>query len=206
MENENNKPFVGMQYREFDISGAGVRMVDEGERIVELSFSSETPIERFGVGIYEVLSHKRDAVMLERINKTGCLLFNHKRDNVIGKVLEAKLQNKRGVAKVQFDDDEESIKFFNKVKCGTLRNVSVGYRVILYKREEKGKDASRTITYTATRWEPTEISLVSVPADITVGVGRSMPVEVKDPKRDLELIKLKIKNNKNKISFRRKKA
>ena len=41
-------------------------------------------------------------------------------------------------------------------------------------RTATGKDETMHVTYTATKWEPIEISIVSVPADISVGVGRSV--------------------------------
>ena len=114
MSTMDNKRFDGVQRRAVDVAEYDMRVVDEENRIVELSFSSETPILRWGD--YEVLSHKKDAVMLERINTTGCLLYNHNRDRVIGKIVEAKIKNKRGIATVQFDDDEESTIIYNKVK------------------------------------------------------------------------------------------
>lgn len=169
---DNKKRFEGIQQREVDYENCGLRVLDEEQRTIELSFSSETPVMRFGA--YEVLSHKRDAVILERINKTGCLLFNHNRDKILGKILKAEIKNKRGIATVQFDDDEESIKFFEKVKNGSLRNTSVGYIVHEMERKQTGRGESSKVIYTATSWEPIEISLVSVPADITVGIGRSM--------------------------------
>ena len=145
----NNKRFDGVQRRAVDVTEYDLRVVDEENRIVELSFSSETPILRWGD--YEVLSHKKDAVMLERINTTGCLLYNHNRDKVIGKVVEAKIKNKRGIATVQFDDDEESTVIYNKVKNQSLRGVSVGYIIYEMERSTKGKGTAAEVTYTATR-------------------------------------------------------
>ncbi len=167
---ERESGFNGICSREFE--GASMRILDEGERIAELSFSSEAPVERFGV--FEVLSHKRDAVMLERLNTSGCLLFNHKRDEVIGKIIHAEIKNKRGIAKVQFDDDEKSMMYYRKVMNGTLRSTSVSYIVHKQTRAAAGKGNGLKVTYTAELWEPIEISIVSVPADVSVGVGRSM--------------------------------
>lgn len=169
---ENNKRFEGVQHREIDLNISEVRVLDEEQRIVELSFSSETPVLRYG--FYEVLSHKGGAVDLNRINTTGCLLFNHNRDRVLGKIIKASVKGRRGIAKVQFDDDNETMVIYNKVISGTLRGVSCGYVIHDYKREVEGKGETAKVTYTATKWEPIEISIVSVPADISVGVGRSM--------------------------------
>ena len=169
---EENKRFEGVMQRSFECEADGIRLIDEENRIVELSFSSEAAIKRWGAS--EILSHKKNAVMLERINTTGCLLFNHNRDKVVGKIIKAKIENKRGIARVQFDTDEESEVIYGKVKNGTLRGVSVGYAIHEYSREVTGKGEELQVTYTATLWEPLEISIVSVPADISVGVGRSV--------------------------------
>lgn len=195
---ENKKRFDGVQRREIDLDCCGLRVIDDEERLVELSFSSETPVKRWGA--FEVLSHKRSAVKLERLNTTGCLLYNHDRDKVLGKVVKAEIKDKRGIATVKFDDDDESLVYYNKVKKGTLRNTSVGYIVHSQKREATGKGETLQVTYTATLWEPFEISIVSVPADITVGVGRSMQDETSGTKRNLQKIQIQI--NKNKLSRR----
>lgn len=174
MTNKDNK-YKGIMHRAFDFEADGIRVVDEEKRIVDLSFSSETPVKRWGV--YEVLSHKSDAVLLDRLNKSGCLLFNHDRNIVLGKILKAKVEGKRGVARVQFDDDEQSLFYWNKVQSGTLRNTSVGYATHEVKREITGKDANVKVTETLTKWEPLEISLVTIPADYSVGVGRELTDE-----------------------------
>ena len=152
-----------------------IRAINEESRTVQLSFSSETPYERFW-GI-EILSHKEEAVDLERLNTIGCLLYNHNRDKVIGKILEAKIEDGRGVATVQFDKDAESEIIYQKVKSGTLKGVSVGYLVDSWEDVEPNKkSADGRFTgpcSIALRWTPFEISIVSVPADPTVGVGRS---------------------------------
>ncbi len=151
------------------------RMEGEGnERKFTLSFSSEEPYERwFGL---EILDHSPGAVDLQRINQIGCLLFNHNRDAVIGKVNRAWLEGNRGMAEVEFDTDEQSEVIFQKVKSGTLKGVSVGYRIDSLEEVQAGK-ASTDGRFTgpceiARKWWPFEISIVSVPADATVGVGR----------------------------------
>lgn len=167
---QEHERFKGIQHRAFDPEADGIRVIDEDQRIVELSFSSETPVKRWGY--FEILSHKSGAVMLDRLNTAGCLLFNHDRDKVLGKIIKAEIKNKRGIARVQFDDDEKSMIYYNKVKSGTLRNTSVGYKIHESKREVVGKNSELKINEIATRWEPLEISIVSVPADYSVGVGR----------------------------------
>lgn len=158
------------------IFSAAIREVEGEERTVELSFSSEEPYGRWwGV---EVLDHTEGCIDLARLNQIGCVLFNHKRDIVIAKVIKAWQEDGRGCAKIQFDEDPESDTIYKKVKGGTLKGVSVGYTVDSWEEVAAGKkSADGRFTGPcdiAKRWTPLEISIVSVPADPTVGVGREM--------------------------------
>lgn len=146
--------------------------IDEESRSIEFSFSSEKPVERyFGK---EVLSHNAQSVNLERLNGGANVLFNHNWDMVVGVVEKAWINNedKRGYARVRFSKNPKAEEILNDVKDGILKNVSFGYVVeemqLSKKSDQDGEE------YTATKWEPYEISLVSVPADSSVGIGRSM--------------------------------
>ena len=173
------------------------RMEGEGnERKFTLSFSSEEPYERwFGL---EILDHAPGAVDLQRINEIGCLLFNHNRDAVIGKINRAWLEGNRGMAEVEFDTDEQSEIIYQKVRSGTLKGVSIGYRIDSLEEVMAGKvSADGRFTgpcEVARKWWPFEISIVSVPADATVGVGR----EAERPKTaPLRLFESQLQINKN---------
>lgn len=160
------------------------RAIDEATRTATLSFSSEAPVIRsswlFGQWT-EILRHEPGAMMMERLNSLGILLYQHQSYSPIGPVQKAWLDEsaRMGRATVKFDDDMESDKVFQKVKSGTLRGVSVGYRV-LEDDWEVVKDGKKSSCgrFTgpceiANRWTPYEISIVSIPADATVGVGRA---------------------------------
>lgn len=151
--------------------------VDTDSRTVELSFSSETPCGRwFGD---EILCHDEECINLERFsNGLGTVLFNHDRDAVVGHIEKVWLEDNRGKALVRFDTDEQSETIFQKVQSGTLQGVSVGYAIYRYEvlEDEDIKSTNGRFNgpaYVVTDWEPLEISIVSVPADPTVGVGRS---------------------------------
>lgn len=151
--------------------------VDTDSRTVELSFSSETPYGRwFGD---EILCHDEECINLERFNNgLGTVLFNHDRDAVVGHIEKVWIEDNRGKALVRFDTDEQSETIFQKVQSGTLQGVSVGYAVNRYEvlEDEDTKSTNGRFNgpaYVVTDWEPLEISIVSVPADATVGVGRS---------------------------------
>ncbi|MFQ8722719.1 MAG: HK97 family phage prohead protease [Enterocloster sp.] len=178
-------------------SGA-IRSVEGQERVVELSFSSEEPYSRWwGV---EILDHTEGCMDLTRLNEIGCVLFNHKRDQVIGQVLKAWNENGRGMARIRFDEDEASDVIYKKVQSGTLKGVSVGYNVDSWEEIMPGKKSAdgRFIgpCEVAKKWTPFEISIVSVPADPTVGVGRSYGEE----NRSMEYFERQLQLNKNRYS------
>ena len=167
----------GLQ-RDFIAAGTNIRAVDDDKenRTFDLSFSSEEPCQQwFGV---EILDHDPAAVDMSRMQDVGVLLYNHNRDKVIGTILRAWIENGRGMATVKFDDDANSEIIRAKVASGTLKGVSVGYRVTNY---ESVKEGAKSLDgrfagpcYVAKKWMPYEISIVSVPADATVGVGREL--------------------------------
>lgn len=173
MSEHQKRSILGNYCRESTIDN-----VDTDSRTVELSFSSETPYGRwFGD---EILCHDEECINLERFNNgLGTVLFNHDRDAVVGHVERAWIENNRGKALVRFDEDEQSDTIFQKVQSGTLQGVSVGYSIKRYEvLDDKDSVSSNgrfkgPDTYVVTDWEPLEISIVSVPADPTVGVGRS---------------------------------
>ena len=142
------------------------------DRTIEFPFSSELPVSRwFGE---EVLSHQADAVNLARMNDGAPVLFNHDSDRVIGVVERAWIdgEKKRGMARVRFSKNELAQQIVADVNDGILRNVSVGYAI----RDAKPGADEQII---ATSWEPHEVSIVSVPADPTVGIGRALPDQAK---------------------------
>lgn len=156
--------------------------IDEENRTVELSFSSEAPYERYFGS--EILSHDPGAIDLARLNEVGVLLFAHGRDfnygrmpiGVIEKVWLDKSERKAR-AVVKFDDDEDSDKVFQKVIKGVIKGVSVGYTVSNWEEVKAGKTSSNGRftgpAYIALKWQPFEISIEPTPADPSVGVGRN---------------------------------
>lgn len=192
------KPKAGTNERR-EFSGASLTRMDGAgnERKFTLSFSSEEPYERWW-GI-EILDHADNAVDLTRINDIGCLLFNHNRDMVVGKINRAWIENNRGMAEVEFDTDDQSEVIYQKVRSGTLKGVSIGYRIDSLEEVQAGK-TSADGRFTgpaeiARKWWPIEISIVSVPADGTVGVGR----EAEQPEQPvpLEIFDAQLQINQN---------
>ena len=159
-------------FRELSIESS----IDAEARTVELSFSSDTPYRRFDWWenryYEEILSHEPEAVDLERLTQIGVVLVNHdSRKLPVGAVEKAWIDGRKGRALVRFDDDDESESVFQKVRKGIMRGVSVGYVVNEWQITQPTD--GRLAVEVATKWEPLEISIVSVPADASVGVGRS---------------------------------
>lgn len=185
-----------------ELLSASIREVEGEERTVELSFSSEEPYSRWwGV---EILDHAEGCVDLGRLGSIGCVLFNHNRDAVIGKILKVWEEGRRCHARIQFDDDPDSEVIYRKVQGGTLKGVSVGYVVDSWEEVMPGKkSADGRFTgpcEVARKWTPFEVSIVSVPADPTVGVGRGFGDGAPDMGgRTLDFFSRQLQINKNKF-------
>lgn len=144
--------------------------VSEDERSIEFPFSSEYPVARYFGN--EILQHDVRSVDLARLNDSAPLLFNHDPNKVIGVVERAWIDDKakRGYASVKFSRNAFAQEVLADVKDGVLRNVSFGYAI--NDMEQRGSG-----DFIATSWAPYEISVVSIPADPTVGVGRSLETD-----------------------------
>ena len=168
-------PAVGSEQRDMAEQGlrrfhsvAFNRAAEDGDgRTFEFPFSSEYPVARYFGN--EILNHDPQSADLSRLNDSAPLLFNHNPDKVIGVVERAYIDgsSRRGYARVRFSRNAFAQEVLSDVKDGVLRNVSFGYSID--KMEERGGG-----DFVATAWSPYEISVVSIPADKTVGIGRSL--------------------------------
>ena len=134
-----------------------------------MSFSSEEPVQRyFG---QEVLSHEQGAADLSRLNNgTAPFLWNHNRDEVLGVVQSAEISDdRRGYATVKWSKNPNAVEKRTDVEDGIISQVSFAYQI--NEIEERGDQM------VVTKWKAMEVSLVSVPADASVGVGRSLENE-----------------------------
>lgn len=179
----------------------GTEAINTDDRTAVLSFASEEPYERwFGP---EVLQVDESAMNLQRFTDgLGCLLYNHNRDDVIGHVDEVWLEENRAYARVRFDEDELSETVYQKVVSGTLKGVSVGYRIVQYDEVKIDETAAngriKGPCYVASKWEPYEVSIVTVPADASVGVGRELDVDGTEQEGAVTMgEKARVENNSN---------
>lgn len=163
---------LGRLLRDFQRADITVTRAAEGEPM-RLSFpaSSETEVERyFGV---EVLSHDSKAVRLQRIaGGAAPLLFNHDWSDPVGMVTGGRVKDGRLYVDAQLFDTARAADVAKMIDGG-LRNVSIGYEI-----REMTEDTKKQ-RFTATDWEPLEVSIVTVPADASVGIGRANDPEPK---------------------------
>jgi HK97 family phage major capsid protein len=150
-------------------------IVDPDGRVT-FPLSSEDPFKRHG-GI-EVLDHTPRAVDLTFLKSGNApLLDTHDRYTglaaQLGVVEDAWLEENRLYVTVRFGSSARAIEVRNDVASGIIRNVSVGYQVI-----DTTPVDIKTGVYKVTKWRPYEASFVPLPADTTVGIGRSaQPME-----------------------------
>jgi HK97 family phage major capsid protein len=160
--------------RRFHVDRAGI---DENARTVWLSIASEAPYERWW-GI-EILSLESGAIRSARLASGAPLLVGHDTGDQIGVIDDYTIAGKRLRVKARFSRSQRAEEIFQDVVDGIRINASVGYIIhdlVLEKQEEE------VSTYRVTDWEPLEGSLVAVPADITVGVGRAhQPITERTP-------------------------
>ncbi|HHW4685773.1 MAG TPA: phage major capsid protein [Xylella sp.] len=160
---------------------AEVMSVNAEARTVELAFSSEAAEVPTWWGL-EVLGHGPDEVRMHRLNDGAALLMDHNHRDQIGVIESASIDSdRRGRAVARFGRSERAEEIFRDVIDGIRKHVSVGYCTYAMELIEKRGDEP---VYRVTDWEPFEISIVGVPADPSVGIGRAMenpPEDAADP-------------------------
>lgn len=143
------------------------RNIDEKARTVPMAFSSEEPVERWWGT--EILSHDAKHVRLGRMKDGAPLLVQHNPGDHVGTTEDVSIDKDRvGRSVMRFGRSIRADEMFQDVLDDIRKHVSVGYRIHVM---EEDRD---TNTFTAIDWEPYEVSLVSIPADHTVGVMREM--------------------------------
>ena len=164
---------INLPVQRRDISAPQIVLKREADEPMRMSFpaSSEAPVDRY-YGT-EVLSHARSAVDMKRFEAGAVpLLFNHNWDDPIGMIEGARLEDKRLVVDAKMFDTERAREVARMIDGG-MRNVSIGYQVNTMEEDTK------TSTYRATDWGVLEVSFVTVPADIGVGLGRAADDQTK---------------------------
>ncbi|TKU21343.1 phage major capsid protein [Citrobacter sp. wls827] len=155
-----------------------VRAIDVDARTIEVAFCSEQPVSRMidDELYYEILMCGEENVDLRRLNNKGAVLFNHDRDKLLGAVVEARMDSDRvGRATLKISNVGLGNTMWGMIQEGILSHISIGYNIYDYRM-----DGNNIIV---TNFEIYEISLVTVPADETVGIGRAFGCD--DQMRDV---------------------
>lgn len=155
-----------------DLQAGEIKPIERSAHQTRYTFplTSDLPLERWWGT--EILSHEQSSVRLARINGGAApLLFNHNWDDPIGMLDNGRLEGGRLVVDATFFDTQRADEVRKMIEGG-LRNVSAGYEIHTME-ESKGN------RFTATDWEPLEGSIVTVPADPGVGIGRAKDEQTK---------------------------
>lgn len=165
-----NAPFkptnaATIERRSVELDLLEVRKASEEDRAVDVSVSSEEPYQRW-TDLKEILDHGPSAVDLSRARHGLALLLHHDQTKVIGIAEGFRIVGRKLRAVLRFGRSAEADDVWKDVVAGVLRHVSVGYTI-----EETRPEGSEALR--VTRWSPHEVSLVAIPADVTVGIGRS---------------------------------
>ena len=163
-EEVRKAPREGMEFRAISIKA---EPVDSDARRVQIAVSSEAPVERsFG---NEILDHADDSIDLSFLRSGKApLLLDHDPRQQIGVIESVTLdgEDRRLRATVRFGKNGLAKDVFEDVADGIRGNISVGYHVNNMEKDGSGD-------FRVNDWTPMEVSVVSIPADRTVGVGRA---------------------------------
>jgi phage head maturation protease len=158
---------------------------DKKARTVDAVLSVGSPVKRF-YGT-EVLRIDDESVDLARLKQGGVpVLDSHNQQGIssaLGRVKQAWISRGALMGKLSFHQTPEGRKAEGMVARGEITGVSAGYRVEDWEiTDGEGRvldpelDRIRwddDLTFTATRWELLEASLVAVPADASASIRSS---------------------------------
>lgn len=182
---------TGFLQRSVEIEAGSAKVDEDG--VLELTFSSEAEVIReFPYQGVEILDHSEGAVQLERLRKSGSVVAEaHRGGDLVGKVLDAWIENRRGHARIKLGTHAEAMRERDLINQGIRTNVSCRYRVA--KVRVTGRPGSEYDEVRAIKWEPYHIALINDPEDYSVGIGREsssealpVAVEYSEPERSEE--------------------
>jgi hypothetical protein len=154
--------------------------VDRAARTVEVVWSTGARARNFVPslgGITEELDMSPNAVRMAQLGSGNAPVLNTHRSSdardVLGRVIAARLEGGRGHARLQFSAAADVEPLWQRIADGTLRAVSIGYRVHRY--DQRPDPVSGEMIYRAVDWEPFEISIVPIPVDRDAQVRGAAP-------------------------------
>lgn len=170
---------------------SGTSVVDKSNKTIRLSISSDVPYLRrdwrTGEKYYEKLDHTGTGLRTERLKNGTSLLFNHHRDILLGRNELAGVEGGKLYVKSKISEAEDVKSYATKIDEGILVDSSVGYSV-----DDEGEETGEKIDGIPVirfAWSANEASLVTIPADQSVGVNRQ-----RDENKDEPLIQIYVKS------------
>lgn len=163
---------------------------------IRLSISSDRPYLRYDwwndEEYYEKLDHDPQGCDLTRITAGTALLFNHDRNAHLGLITKPELGGGKCHVEAKISEAPDCESHRMRIKEGILKDSSVGYELIDDGEEDGEIDGIPVYRF---KWRPFEASLVTIPADISVGVGRERDLE--KPKGEPREIRIREKSSQN---------
>ncbi len=159
---------------------AGMMMVEDDEekkgKRIRVSVSSDAPVLSWVhlngeyQRAYEILDHSEKSVNMARA-KDGLVIQDGHGGDQIG-LMRVELKDGKLGGVIEFCAGERAQNIAADAAKGLRRNMSVGYQIDPSSYRVEGTQDGIPLVR-AMSWTPYEASFVNVPADVTVGVGRS---------------------------------
>lgn len=166
--------------------------VNENEMQITFSCASDIPYLKYdqdrNTNYYQILKMDESAIDFSRLQNYAPVLWQHDTQKQIGVVEKAYLLENKIMVQVKFrKNDEFSVSVFKDILDGTIKNISVGYVINHYTEEKRNGEYYRIVD----NYLIYEVSIVSVPADNTVGIrslyiGDKTNMEIEDKIKQLE--------------------
>lgn len=180
------KPTTTTQYR------AGMASTDDSG-LMTLSICSDIPYQRGSMegDYYEVLDHSPGMMDYSRLSNGAALLFNHDRNIQIGTVSNPKIVDGRTYVDAKISSAPDVASYAQRMKEGILKDTSIGYE-IMDDGEQVGEiDGTPVFKF---KFRVHEASMVTIPADTTVGMGRFRSLQGDEDKQVSFIKKLGVAN------------
>jgi len=151
----------------------------DGDVRVPVAISSEAPVLRYdfanGKRYYEVLDHSAAAVNMAWAQRGVPLLLSHDSRDQYGLVTDLTISDDRKLRGwIKFSRGQKAQEIRQDIEDGIRPMVSVGYSTGEdYTEDGRAADGIEVRRYT--NWTVFEVSTVPIPADPSVGIGRSHP-------------------------------
>lgn len=167
---------------------AAIQSIDVEKREFDVVFATNAEVQMFDWergAFIEILDMKPESVRLKRVNAGAPLLDNHRSwegaNGVLGAVIKgsAKVDGEKATARVRMSKRQDVEGTWQDIQDGILSTLSVGYAVHRAVLEDSSKKL-----YRAVDWEPHEISIAPIPADINATIREKQTTQ----KAEIEIV------------------